>query len=71
MPVNLFVYCVAKPCRFLRVLAGRKIMKSLESEGVTQSLLIITGTMGSGKTAVLAEASDLVSSAATDCACGH
>ncbi len=35
-------------------------MKNLESEGVTQSLLIITGTMGCGKTAVLAEASDLL-----------
>jgi|SRR5579863_2809923 len=28
--------------------------------GVTESLLIITGTMGSGKTAVLAEASDIL-----------
>ena len=29
--------------------------------GVTQSLLIVTGTMGAGKTAVMAEASDILS----------
>jgi phosphosulfolactate synthase (CoM biosynthesis protein A) len=41
--------------------AGRENMKCSKSErGLTESLLIITGTMGAGKTAVLAEASDIL-----------
>jgi hypothetical protein len=32
----------------------------MERRGLTESLLIITGTMGAGKTAVLAEASDIL-----------
>jgi tRNA uridine 5-carbamoylmethylation protein Kti12 len=31
------------------------------NEGVTESLLIVTGTMGAGKTSVMAEASDILS----------
>lgn len=38
-----------------------ELMKCLNNNGaVTQSLLIITGAMGAGKTAVLAEASDIL-----------
>jgi len=40
---------------------GRESMKrSKNDRGLTESLLIITGTMGAGKTAVLGEASDIL-----------
>jgi hypothetical protein len=40
---------------------GNKSMKRFKGTGgTTQSLLIITGTMGAGKTVVLAEASDIL-----------
>jgi hypothetical protein len=35
--------------------------RSTDHVGLTESLLIITGTMGAGKTAVMAEASDILS----------
>jgi hypothetical protein len=37
-----------------------KIKRSKSDGGLTESLLIITGTMGAGKTAVLGEASDIL-----------
>ena len=41
--------------------AGRESMKKSKSYGgLTESLLIITGTMGAGKTAVMGEASDIL-----------
>jgi len=47
-------------CLFL-LRAGRESMKRSKSAGgLTESLLIITGTMGAGKTAVLGEASDIL-----------
>jgi len=47
-------------CPFL--LSGCKSTKGRRGEGgFTDALLVITGTMGAGKTAVLAEASDILS----------